>query len=200
MQTTIRTHIPSAIADKTADYFWIGAYLADRSFIQIGYAVSWYDHTPRWFYCAFDAAGVKGSCPQGPDRSAGPEGSWHSYTLQATPGETSGTWIWTARVDGKTIGSLIAHSGVTTASRIGIFAEQSAFTPHAPSNVLGPVEYRPAIEMATISAPGRFRAPQDARAYSSDQICPPYGIVAIGTNDVRLGSGLPCLLNGSNLW
>jgi len=201
MQTTIRTQIPSAIADRTADYFWIGAYLADRSFIQIGYAITWFDHSPRWFYCTFDPSGVKGACPQGPDHSAGSEGSWHTYTLQAAPGETSGTWTWTAQVDGKTVGSLSTHSGTTMASHIGVFAEQSAFTPHAPSNVLGPVEFRPAIEMATAGNANHFSAPQDARAmYLPDQACPPYGIAISGTNDVRLGSGLPCLLNGSDLW
>src|SRR5579884_1825330 len=33
MRTTIRTHVPTTITSQTADYFWIGAYLADRSFI-----------------------------------------------------------------------------------------------------------------------------------------------------------------------
>jgi hypothetical protein len=201
MRTTIRTHIPSAIPDKTSDYFWIGAYLADGSFIQIGYAASWYDHSPRWFYCMFDSAGVKGACPQGPDHSAGSEGSWHSYELRATPGDTPGIWIWTAQVDGKSVGSLSAPSGAVTASHISIVAEQSSFTPHLPSNALGAVEFRPAIELMTEGNQAHFRAPQSARAaYSSDQICPPYGIAASGTNDVRLGSGLPCLLNGSDLW
>ena len=199
MRTRIRTRLPSHIADQTADYFWIGSYLADHSFIQVGYVVSWRDHSPRWFYCTFDSAGKQGPCPNGPVGSAGPVGSWHTYDLRASTGQSAGMWQWTVQVDGQTVGILPELAGSTGLAMPTVFAEQSAYAPHAATNDLGPVEFAPAFTL--LPAGEQWQPATSARAvYSTQGTCPPYGVGVGGVNDILLGSHLTCLSDGTSLW
>ena len=202
MRTRIHTHQAGAIANQTSDYFWIGSYLADHSFIQVGYVVASDNHTPRWFYCTFDPAGKQGACPIGPTASAGPIGAWHTYALQATASRVPGVWDWTVSMDSHTIGTLTENAGTTGAAQPGIFAEQSAFVPHAATNDLGPVEFAPALEVIRVGdADTHFQPVASARAiYSTLGMCPPYGVGVAGVNDIMLGSHLPCVPAGSSLW
>jgi len=201
MRTRIRTHLPHTVADKTTDYFWIGSYLADGSFIQIGYAIPWYDAQPRWFFCAFDPNGTKMQCPLGEPQSAGPAEAWHSYTLIATRVQPD-HWLWVAQIDDHVIGSIPEQVGSTGVATPGVFVEQSAFAPHAATNDLGPVEFSPAIEVVQGGASTtHFTAATTGNvAYSTLDVCPPYGVGLAGKNDVLLGTDLPCLPAGTYLW
>lgn len=198
MQTTMRLAIPKTIADHTTVYLWIGSYLADGAFVQVGVAIPWYDRSPRWFYCAFDPAQRKGPCAMGPSGSGGKAGSWHRFTLSAAPAAAGG-FVWTAAMDGQTIGVLPESVGTTGASAPGVFVEQSAFAPHAATDDLGPVEFRPALQVARSS--GAWQpAPAALATYSAADTCPPYGIGVAGPNDLWLGSQLDCPPAGSALW
>jgi|GEM_PF-3234371 len=191
MRTTIRTHLPKNVADHTTDYFWIGSYLSDKSFIQIGYAVPWYDHTTHWFYCAFTASNDRGPCVIGPPNSGGSEGSWHHYTLQTVPGNQANQWNWEALFDGKQIGiipGLPASSGKFSPA---VYVEQSAFNDQSAINDLGPIEFQPAIEVR-IHNQSFIAALHGWPMYSLPQTCPPYGIHFTANNHVFLGSGLNC--------
>ncbi len=202
MQTTIRTVQPNHIASQSTDYFWIGSYLADGSFIQVGYAVPWFDPEPRWFFCTFDPQGNEGPCPLGPPGSAGPSGAVHTYTLVAQPADQAGTWDWVASMDGQTIGDATLGAGDTGRQTPSIFVEQSSFAPLSATNDLGPVDFNPAIQFShdTNGSPD-FSAPQHARpAYSSSSACPPFGVNVIASNAVQLGSQLSCLPTDTNLW
>lgn len=198
MRTTIRTRIPHAVADNTTDYFWIGAYLADGSFIQAGYAVPWYDRSPHWFYCSFTPTGAKGPCDFGAPNSAGPDQSWHSYALQSAP--TSAGALWTVTVDSRAVATFPATSGTTGTHTPGVYIEQSAFTPHAPINDLGPSAFAPALEIQTVTHPTFFAAPHARASYSAPGTCPTYGIGVAGFNDLMLGNGIACPPDGANLW
>lgn len=197
-RTTIRTHLPHVIADHTTDYFWIGSYLADGSFIQVGYAVPWYDHAPHWFYCAFTPSGVKGPCNFGGPQSAGPDQSWHTYALQATP--TPPGAIWTVLVDGRSVANFPFASGTTGDHTPGVYVEQSAFTPIMPINDLGPTEFAPAIVVQTVAHPDYFAAPHAHSSYSSPGVCPAYGVGVARFNDLLLGTGIACPPDGADLW
>lgn len=201
MRTRIHTDIPTAVADQTTNYFWIGSYLSDGSFIQVGYAVPWFDKMPRWFYCEFDRAGKKGPCQMGEPNSIGAEGEWHSYALESRSDATSGTWQWVALVDGVAVGSIPENVGTTGSYTPSIFVEQSAFAPHAATNDLGPVEFYPAIEFQTANS-DQYTSAASARATYSlpSATCPPYGLGVAGANDIVLGSGLGCPPSGTWLW
>ncbi len=200
MRTTIRTQIPATIANQSNDYYWIGSYLADGSFIQVGYGVSGADHTAHWFYCSFTALHQEVACPLGQPNSAGPAGSWHTYSLALTSQTARQQWVWTATMDNTVIGTIttaVASTGVMTPS---VYAEVSAFHPIPATNSLGQVEFHPAIQLRNQRDP-RYHTPQGATvAYSQANVCPPYGMNIIQANDVVFGNGLHCPPNGANGW
>jgi hypothetical protein len=199
MRTTIRTFIPQNIDDKTTAYFWIGAFLDDKTFIQVGYIVPWYDNTAHWFYSVFTPNGEKGPSNQGESKSAGEANEWHQYSLQSTLGQTEGTWVWAARMDEQILGQFTLNEGDTGGTPPIVMAEQSAFEPHAATNDLGPVQFKPAIE--TAREPGKFVSSIHAYAkYSLPSTCPPYGISSHAPNDVMLGNGLGCPLDSTMVW
>jgi hypothetical protein len=199
MQTTIRTRLPQYIADRTTDYYWVGSYLSDRSFIQVGYAVPWYDRVAHWFYCAFTSVGEKGPCMLGPSGSGGKPGSWHRYSLTAVSNIHQGGWNWIATMDGTQIGQLTESTGQTGQFAPVVIAEQSAFEPHEPTNDIGPVEFSPTLEIAT-QTDALHPVHHAWMLRTSANACPPYGIGVAGNNDILLGNILPCMSPATQLW
>ncbi len=200
MRTTIRTQIPATIANQTNDYYWIGSYLADGSFIQVGYGVSGADHTAHWFYCSFTAQHQEGACPLGPPNSAGSVGSWHTYSLALTSQTARQQWVWTATMDNTVIGTITTDAASTGVMAPSVYAEVSAFHPILATNSLGQVEFHPAIQLRN-QGDQRYHTPQGATvAYSQANVCPPYGMSIIRANDVVFGNGLHCPPNGANGW
>jgi hypothetical protein len=203
MRTTIRTVLPHHFAAHTTDFFWIGSYLSDGSFVQVGYAVSWSDRTAHWFYCSFGLGGTPGPCKIGPSSSAGAAGQMHTYALVARPASQNGQWSWLATFDGKTIGTMLLSAGSTGLETPAIYVEQSAFVATEPLNDLGPAEFSPAIEISHASAgtAPSYVSPQHAFAMASSiDACGVYGVRVLATNDVEIGSQLPCLAIGQQVW
>ncbi len=200
MRTTIRTQVPTKIASQTNDYYWIGSYLADGSFIQVGYGVSGSDHTAHWFYCSFTAQHQEAACPLGPPNSAGSVGSWHTYSLELTKQIAQQQWVWTATMDSTVIGTITTTAASTGVMSPSVYAEVSAFHPIPAANSLGQVEFHPAIQLHGQSDQ-HYHTPQGVTiAYSQANVCPPYGMSIIRANDVVLGSGLHCPPNGGIGW
>lgn len=195
MQTTLRVQIPAQIAEKTTEYFWIGSYLANHAFIQIGYAIPWYDRSPRWFYCAFTPDGQKGPCAMGDQGSGGIQGSIHHYALSVVADSFPGMWKWMASVDNQVIGTIQESAGSTGLSTPGIFAEQSAYVPMRAVDILGPTAFSPAIEISTASHDAMYSVGLDhlVAEYSAPDVCLEYGIAVQGNSTVLLGSHLPCV-------
>ncbi len=208
LRTEIVTRLPQRVSDTTTNYFWIGSYLSDGSFIQIGYWIPWNDSAHAgWFYCAFDAGWHKGPCVYGTLGTAGADGSAHRYALEAVAdragmggGGGGGPATWRALVDGQLVGEFHWTAGETGANAPALYAESSGFAPHRSSSVLGPVDFRGGIETRRVGQDRYVRAAHATAAYSAANVCPPYGIVADGQGGVLLGSGLACPDRYSALW
>ena len=202
MRTTIRTRLPEAVADRTTDYFWVGAYLADGSFIQVGYYVSWYDRDAAgWFYCAFAANGRKGPCVYGPNGSAGANDTTHMYALEvALPagGERGGSPVWRALLDGKTVGRFAWTSDVTGANTPSVYAESSGFSPHPSDSQLGPVDFTVPLQVRLAGQTAYISAAHLRPVYNAPDVCPPYGVAADGHGGSLIGSGLACAADGED--
>lgn len=191
MRTVIETRVPQQVSQDTTNYFWIGSYLADRSFIQAGYFVPSYD-TARagWFYCAFGGDGKQGPCKYGALGTAGSNGTRHTYTLESSI-DATGQPEWRVMLDGAQLGQFTWTSGETGASVPVIYAESSGFTPHEATSQLGPVEFS-GIE-ARHAGNTTYAASSPLRVmYNAPNICPPYGIAGNGHGGAFLGSGLAC--------
>jgi hypothetical protein len=203
MRTTITTVLPQQVAAQTTNYYWIGSYLADGSFIQIGYYVAWYDPTSAgWFYCSFSPTQQKGPCVYGPSGSAGADGTVYSYALEsdAQIGSGAGTAVWTALVDGSAVGSFSWTSGTTGTNSPGIYAESSGFTAHAADSTLGPVDFPLPLETRAAGQTSYQTAHHVRPAYDADDICPPYGAASDGSGGVLLGSQVGCPPSDQWLW
>jgi hypothetical protein len=219
MRTSIVTRLPQVVGLRTTDYFWIGSYLADGSFVQIGYYVAWYDlwHA-GWFYCAFTASGEKGPCVYGPAGSAGGDGVQETYTLEATTPSmpfmpfmpsmhTARAWtseaapvVWSAQVNGAEVGQFTWTSGTTGSNSPSIYAESSGFAPHAAASQLGPVDFSVAVQTRSVGQLVYTTADHVQPVYNGPDICPPYGVAANGQGGALLGSGLPCPSSDEWLW
>lgn len=191
MRATISTRLPERVAAGTTNYYWVGSYLADGSFIQAGYYVPAYaPDSAGWFYCAFTRDGVKGPCVYGPLGSiAGPSAA-HTYALASAP-RPDGQAMWSASLDGQPIGSFAWSADETGTAAPAVYAESSAVRPQAAASILGPIT----VAGFAIRPRGE-RSYRPVRAvyptYSAGDVCPPYGVRALGGNRAALGSGLEC--------
>jgi hypothetical protein len=201
MATRIVTRLPQRVANHTTNYFWIGSYLADGSFIQVGYYVAWYDpDAAGWFYCAFTPSQRKGPCAYGSEGSAGANGSVHTYVLEARSEGRSRQVVWQAALDDWRAGSFAWASGTTGQNTPGIYAESSGFAPHAPTSQLGPVDFPGGIATVQIGAKTYVPASHARAVYGTPDICPPYGATSDGRGGALLGSGLACPSEDTWLW
>ena len=203
MRTAITTVLPQQIASQTTNYYWIGSYLADGSFIQVGYYIAWYDPTRAgWFYCAFSPKQVKGPCVYGPAGSAGFNGSVHSYALEsdAQSATAESAAAWTALVDGSSVGAFAWTSGTTGQNSPGIYAESSGFSAHAANSTLGPVDFPLPVETRAVGETSFQVASHVRPAYDAGDVCPPYGAASDGAGGALLGSHLGCPADSQWLW
>lgn len=201
VRTTIQTRVPQRVSDRTTNYFWVGAYLSDGSFVQAGYYVPWYDDAHAgWFYCAFAAGGGKGPCAMGPPGSAGADGTRHTYALEAVPGGAAGATDWRVTMDGAIIGQLAWTAGDTGAYPPTVFAESSGYAPHTAASQLGPVDFSGSIQVRPAGQTAYVTASHGLVQYNAADVCPPYGAATDGAGGVLLGSGLDCPAEAALLW
>lgn len=199
VRTSIQTVLPQQVSDQTTNYYWVGAYLNDNSFIQAGYYVPWYDSTRAgWFYCAFSAGGHEGPCQYGPLGSAGTNASRHTYTMESDS-NASGAAVWHILVDSTTIGEFMWTAGDTGTSAPVIYAESSGFTAHDPTSRLGPVDFS-GLDVRAAGASAYAAAPHLRVVYNALNVCPPYGAATDGHGGALLGSGLSCPDRWTLLW
>jgi hypothetical protein len=191
-RSVIQTRLPQRVSGNTTDYFWVGSYLADGSFIQAGYFVPWYDDTHAgWFYCAFYPDGREGPCAYGVSGSAGANGADHLYTLEASTG-AGGRFSWKIMLDAVVVGKFTWSSGNTGSYVPMIYAESSGYVAHAGTSQLGPVDFIDGLEVLHAGETHFEPANQFYVVYSALAVCPPYGIRKDGHGGILLGSGLPC--------
>jgi hypothetical protein len=193
LRVRMQARLPQSVATDTTNYFWVGSYLRDGSFIQVGYYVPWYQSDEAgWFYCAFATPQSSGDCNDGTLGAVG-GGAWHIYGLAATAdADGSGSPGWVATFDGQRVGAFAWPVQDTGAHAPTIFAESSSTTLRdAPTGDLGPVDF----SQFTVRRDGQ-RTDQTITtglpAYNAPNVCPPFGIGTDGSGGVLLGSGLAC--------
>lgn len=201
MRATIQTRVPQRVADNTTNYYWVGAYLSDGSFIQIGYYVGSDDPSQAgWFYCAFHADGSQGPCQYGAKGSAGGDGEPHRYTLETIGDTSSGQPQWQASMDATPLGQFAWTARDTGQYTPDIYAESSGYSPHDSSSVLGPVDFVDGVQWRAAPGSDYQRAAHVSVMYSATNVCPPYGVASDGQDGALLGSGLACPSRFSQLW
>ncbi len=136
---TIRTVFDKVNGD--AHSYWVGGYLSNNAFVQVGYlneiSTTNQPYCCAWFYEYFQANNPS-CCPPviGPEGSAGPIGSWHTYTMAHT-----GNGVWSFYMDGRQLGSSpnlsATNSGSWAPAAIAEVAQATSNT-----DVLGPAEFR----------------------------------------------------------
>ena len=197
-RATIVTTLPQRVSENTTNYFWVGSYLADGSFVQAGYYVPARDASHAgWFYCAFHADGKEGPCVYGPLASVGANGAMHTYALESSGGSAPSGPVWRVELDGAEVGEFPWSAATSGANTPMIYAESSGFTAHAATSELGPVDFRGAMEIRTSGTDTYTRPTHLFVTYSAPNVCPPYGISSDGNGGVFLGSGLSCPDRGS---
>jgi len=201
MRASIVTRVPQQVASNTTNYYyWVGAYLADESFVQVGYFVPWYASTSAgWFYCAFSADGKQGPCRYGPAGSAGNNGTTHQYTLQALT-DGSGGVTWQALMDGTLLGSFAWSTANTGSHAPSIYAESSGYAPHLADSTLGPVDFPGGMQELPAGTTNWVHVAHASAVYSSSDVCSAYGIASDQHGGILLGSGLNCPAAGSQIW
>jgi len=98
---TIRTVYDRVRND--AHSYWVGTILATGGFVQVGYvnglSTTGQPYCCAWFFETFDTPSC--GCPPviGPEGSAGPIGSWHTYSMVHI-----GNGVWAFYMDGRLLG------------------------------------------------------------------------------------------------
>lgn len=126
--------------NNDAHSYWVGGYIANGAFIQVGY-LNGLSTTGQPYCCAwfFEYFPVGQNCCDpviGREGSAGPVGSWHTFSMEHTTGG-----IWSFYMDGELLGSTpplgAENSGDESPAGIAEVAQATSNT-----DVLGPGEFK----------------------------------------------------------
>ncbi len=199
-----------------AHSYWIGTGFSGGQFVQVGYlnglSTTGQPYCCAWFFESFNTPSC--DCPPviGPEGSAGPVGSWHTYSMQSV-----GNGVWSFYMDGKLLGSSpqpgqsnYLGSGATSTGTCS--ANQNcapagiAEVAQAGDNldVIGPAEFK----NITIHKNATWQSMPAAvtyccYGYSSNTALPiSYGLWEINgiNNDYLTGTGIRPSAKGSSLW
>ena len=134
--------------NNDAHSYWVGSILANGAFVQVGYyngltTTNQY-YCCAWFYEYFPAGNTNSPPIIGPAGSAGPIGSWHTYTMNYT-----GSGVWSFYMDNQFLGSSPTqgeqyylgpgdtNSGSNPAAVLAEVAQTTSNT-----DVIGPAEFK----------------------------------------------------------
>jgi hypothetical protein len=198
------------------DYFYVGSTLANGGFIQFGYAIEpgAYCLEGYWSQGNFTCTGRKeviqngdarwqwqywpnleGSdlyAEVGPAGSAGPNGTWHRYSIISTSNN------WMLLLDGNQVASVNFKPSISK-SPVYVVAEQVTTTSLAR---LGPVEFR-ALSYFTDNEWHQVSALYAIEWCGSNAPCStanPYGVSLLGPNHIIAGSNIERKNDGQLLW
>lgn len=205
---TIRT-----VYDKVSQgghSYWVGTFLSNEAFVQVGYVTTvTADNKPyccAWFYEYFPSLFDINPPVIGPAFSAGPIGSWHTYSMLHV-----GDGLWSVYMDGTALG-LPLPLGAKDSGPHGPAAIAEAAAAPSEADILGPAEFKD----LTVRQNEGWRPAPSAKSlifYGAHQPLAagtprnPYGVWEVeGVNDDFLaGSGIPKagpvqVLPGGTLW
>ena len=205
--------------NNDAHSYWVGSILANGAFVQVGYyngltTTNQY-YCCAWFYEFFPAGNTNSPPIIGPAGSAGPIGSWHTYTMNYT-----GSGVWSFYMDNQFLGSSPTQgqqyylgggdtdSGSHPAAVLAEVAQTTSNT-----DVIGPAEFKSFMYETN---PGAWQLVQVGKVHigygatSSMTLPNPYTATEVfgRQNDFLTGSDISyptdqCgsgVSNGSDLW
>ncbi|HEY5620821.1 MAG TPA: hypothetical protein VIK88_04125 [Candidatus Bathyarchaeia archaeon] len=191
---TIRTVYDQVNND--AHSYWIGGYISNGAFIQVGYlngvSTTGQPYCCAWFYEYFPA-GQSTCCPPviGREGTAGPIGSRHEYSMVHTV-----NGVWSFYMDGKLLGSTpnlgASSSGNHAPAGIAEVAQASSNT-----DILGPAEFEDMWFLTTtwqrVPAANSLIWYGTGTPLNPPPPANPYGVANVtGINNAFLaGSGIP---------
>jgi len=188
--------------NNDAHSYWVGSILANGAFVQVGYyngltTTNQY-YCCAWFYEYFPAGNTNSPPIIGPAGSAGPIGSWHTYTMNYT-----GSGVWSFYMDNQFLGSSPTqgqlyylgpgdtNSGSHPAAVLAEVAQTTSNT-----DVIGPAEFKNFMYEAN---PGAWQLVPVGKVHigygatSSMNLGNPYSVAEISgkQNDFLTGSSIP---------
>jgi zinc-ribbon domain len=205
--------------NNDAHSYWVGSILANGAFVQVGYyngltTTNQY-YCCAWFYEYFPAGNTNSPPIIGPAGSAGPIGSWHTYTMNYT-----GSGVWSFYIDNQYLGSSPtqgqqyylgpgdADSGTHAAAVLAEVAQTTSDT-----DTIGPAEFK---NFMYETNPNSWQAVPVGKVHigygatSSTNLANPYSASEVfgKQNDFLTGSGISyptdqcgnAVSNGSTLW
>jgi len=204
--------------NNDAHSYWVGAVLSDGAFVQVGYlnglTTTGQYYCCAWFYEFFPPNNTTSPPLIGLIGSAGPIGSWHTYTMNSTSNN-----VWSFYMDNQYLGSSPAASnkwnlGASNTSNNPIAAFSEVADTTVRTDRIGPAEFKNL--MYASSSPNSFQTVPAATIRIGCGAAPnsclpnPYGVGEItnSPNDFLAGSvpvpgpnvcGTPTSNNGG-LW
>jgi len=190
---TIRT-----VYDKVSEgdhSYWVGALLSNTAFIQVGYLTT-LDNNNRpyccaWFYEFFPVFSTNPTI-MGPPGSAGPIGSWHTYSMLHM-----GNGFWTVYMDNQPLSPALDTGATDSGTNAPTPTAEVAGAPYN-QDILGPAEFKDLV----VRLSGGWQPVHSAKTFiyyaagtRVTQFTPknPYGVWEVEgkDNDFLAGSGIP---------
>ena len=187
--------------NNDAHSYWVGSLLSNNAFVQVGYlnglTTSGQFYCCAWFYEFFPPNNSTSPPIIGPAGSAGPIGSWHTYTMNHT-----GNFVWAFYMDNQYLGSsppagntYNLGSGTTGNNAVAALSEVAETTVR--TDTIGPAEFKN-LKYAPTN-PNAFQPVQTGNVHigcgqSPNSCLPnPYGVAEIENlpNDFLSGSNIP---------
>ncbi|HYY91921.1 MAG TPA: hypothetical protein VE955_08025, partial [Candidatus Dormibacteraeota bacterium] len=148
-RVTIRTVYDNVNND--AHSYWVGTILANDAFVQVGYlnepTTTNHYYCCAWFFEYFPPGNTNSPPIIGPSGSAGPIGSWHTYSMNYNA--SAGVGVWSFYMDDKYLGSSPtsgqlyylgsgdSNSGTHSPAALSEVAETTVNT-----DIIGPAEFK----------------------------------------------------------
>jgi hypothetical protein len=187
-----------------SDAFFVREYFTDGSAIFLGYYN--YLGQVQWDWQRINPFGELEDAKKGLADSLGPNGTWHSFTIEYDDQSTLAGRVWDFRIDGSWAGETKQTEAESNAATQPIFFGGEAFTRNASGIVLGPVEFR-SLSYLTLSGWQQVKSLTVTQAcWINNEVNPPcdvsvpYGVSELGANHIIVGSALPMHANGEILW
>ncbi len=216
VQVEVRTHIYEA-KSPDLDYFWVGDVLQNKAFIQFGYSlepgyecllgknvgnnftcssaiekVEASDARWEWQYWP-DFSGYVFYLGRGKANSAGPDGSWHNYTIAP---DSEGEWSFL--LDNQRVASTVFP--VVSSNESAFFVAEKS-TDDVSLGRLGPVEFQ---NLSYLKSDGWHSVASltalVGHGINTENVTNPYGVQSLGPNHVIAGSNVTQLTQGQLLW
>jgi hypothetical protein len=187
-----------------AHSYWVGSLLANGAFVQVGYlnglSTSNDYYCCAWFYEYFPAGNTESPPIIGPAGSAGPMGTWHTYTMNYT-----GNGVWSFYMDDQYLGASPAVGqqyylgpGDTSSGGHAVAALSEVAQTTVTTDVIGPAEFK---NFQYETSPNAWQPVPVGNVHiglgaTSGQATNPYSVAAIEKNpnipnDFLAGSNIP---------